>query len=157
MITGDGLKESLNAIFFGSIDYSDYIVPLSGYSFAPTVDRELDIPSWIGYRILDHKPNVRTFAGEDIKITNLTTRFRLGFLGPQAEDMATSTIWWDERLDVKEEFEKMNAQIFYTERRIYTHIFQQEGFNDILIWVVDFTAANFASVPTEYRPWLPLF
>jgi len=151
------LKPALNHIFFEGDTYLPYIVPITGHWFAPTVDRSLEIPSWIGYRVLDHVPIIRTYTGENTKIRNEYSRFRLAFLGPQAENLALSTIWWEERSDVTEEFEKMNAQICYEERRIYTHIFQQEGFNDILIWVTDFKVANFASVPTDYKPWLPIF
>ncbi len=76
------------------------------------------------------------------------------FFGTQSEVLALDTLFWDEREDVKKLFETVcDSQINYSARKIYTTTFKQEGYNDQLVWCVDFAAQGFVGLETGYKPW----
>ena len=159
MITLTTLRDAFQAIFFGDdASKTKYIVPLQGNWFIPTRDPAETIATWIGYTILEHRPLTRTALYSGVSLERqLRTAFRLTFTGPQAEEIANSTLFWEYRSDVKEAFEKMTAQLAYEERRIYTRVMPQEGFNDTLVWVTDMVAMSTVEVTPDWKPWIPLY
>lgn len=132
-------------------------MPLSDHWFVPTVDKHDKVGTWIGYRILSTKPYARTFAvplvgGQDYT-KMVKVRFRLSFVGPQAEALALSTLMWDDRTDVKEIFDKYRAQLNYNERTIFSYPVKNEGFNDSLCWIVDFSAQTEYVMHIDRERW----
>ena len=156
MITSASLRVAVEKIFFGTETAKyKYIVPIRGGFFVPTVTDPNDpVSTWLGYRILNIIPKTRMVkqAGEVSK--NIQVDFRIVGMGPQAEEFITSTLLWDDRLDVREAFEKdQEAQLMYDIRRIYTHPVQQEGFSDDLLWVTDMHAMTFIKKDVVTSPW----
>jgi hypothetical protein len=163
MITMKGLHEALPRILFGEDRSQDkYIVPLQGNWFVPTTaleDGDDSPTTWIGYLMLESRGETRSanYQGQVIE-RQMRQIFRLTFVGPQAEDLANSTFFWEERKDVQDAFVKMDAQVAYNQRRVYTRIFEQQGYNDTLVWVVDMMAMSTTAVTAEgWRPWIPLY
>lgn len=116
-----------------------YLVHLIGDYLIPRADLDAPTSNWIGYRVLSKRPYARAYGTSNngyITIP-LRLRFRLVFVGPQAEDFADSTMFWDDRADVKRIFDTYGAQMNYIDREIYSRVVRNKGFNDEIAWVVD--------------------
>ena len=158
MITEKSLRAACEKIFFGSdaAKYK-YIVPIRGGFFVPQVTDPSDhVSTWLGYRILDMFPrtHMMKLPGEVSK--NIRVNFRIVGMGPNAEEFLASTLLWENRVDVKEAFEKdQDAQIMYDNRRVYTHPIQQEGLGDGLVWVADMHAMTTIKREFTTTAWFP--
>jgi hypothetical protein len=150
------MKEILSTILFkGNPDYNGYILPLTGSWFAPTINTSDKISTWIGYVIMETKLELRSMTSNagygSIKVVR--SKIRLSFNGPQAEDFANSTLFWDERKDIKKVFEKYQAQLMYSQRKVSTHISRQDGFNDRLYWITDLEIIHYVTDMTEDKEY----
>lgn len=154
MLTMTTLGKILKTVFNGM---DDNIIPLQGNWFVPLKRGKDSVQTWIGYVILSKYPRVRTWQGDRDLYKDTKTVFRVTFTGPQAEEMAYSTLVWDERLDVRKLFEEIGCQLCYDERRIYTRVFEQEGFNNTITWAIDFAALDYYIYDTEQTPWIPIY
>lgn len=150
MITAETLRATLKEIY-GVED--KYIVPISNNWFIPSVNPLEKTGSWIGYRILSKEPQARGIDYGDVFSKAVKVRFRISFVGPQAEEFADQTILWEDRKDVTKVFEDtMNAQINYVDRTSFSYPIRNGGFNDELCWVVDFTAQTFYETKIKRVP-----
>lgn len=131
-----------------------YIVPLDAGWYVPTYDPKEKVGTWIGYRILSVKPNVRAgYTGVSYE-KSVKIRFRLSFIGQQAEKLALQTLLFDERKDVIKAFEKSSTQLNYISRDIMTYPVKEGGLNDSLCWFVDIDCQSFyASGDLKYGDW----
>ena len=158
MITHESLRLALEKIFFAedTTKYK-YIVPIKGGFFVPSITDPSDPTStWLGYRILEMYPRTHMIKipGEVSKQVRID--FRLVAMGPAAEEFITSTLLWENRVDVKTAFESdQDAQIMYDRRRVYTHPVQQEGFADDLLWVTDMHAMSAIKREFTTTSWFP--
>lgn len=150
MLNAKNLRTTLKEIF--GID-DKYLVPISTNWFLPTTDPEDKVGTWIGYRIISKKPHVRAWqAGRDMT-KSIKVRFRLTFVGPQAEELADQTLLWEDRTDVAEAFEKTLSQINYVDRDAFTYPVRNGGYNDEMAWIVDMSAQTSYIVDTKQVPW----
>lgn len=156
------LQQCIQEILFDKKDkdyqkLKEYVIPLQGNWFVPTIDKESEHSTWCGFVILSTTPRIRAVQNGKIVQKSVKTRFRLSFIGPQAEEMANQTLLWDERIDVRDIFVNLcTAQLCYDERSIYTKIYEQEGQNSTLVWVVDMAAMSFYALDTHQIPWVPI-
>ncbi len=158
MITSASLKAGLNTIFFGADTTKyKYIVPIRGGFFTPAaLDKSDHVSTWIGYRILEITPRARAYknVGEINEVVRVD--FRITGLGPGSEEFITSTLLWENRVDVKDVFEgQQEAQVMYDRRRVYTHPIEQEGFGDDMLWVTDMHAMTYLKRELTTQPWFP--
>lgn len=152
MLDSKSLRDILKEIY-GVED--KYLVPISTNWFIPTIDPEDKIGTWIGYRILSKKPYARAYQIGLCYSVPLKVNFRLSFVGPQAEELADQTMIWENRTDVIKAFEKVQAQINYTDRTSFTYPVRNGGFNDSLSWIVDMSAQTTCDIDTKQKPWIP--
>ena len=152
MLDSKSLRDILKEIY-GIED--KYLVPISTNWFIPTMDPEDKIGTWIGYRILSKKPYMRAYQIGLCYSVPLKVNFRLSFVGPQAEELADQTMIWENRTDVIKAFEKVQAQINYTDRTSFTYPVRNGGFNDSLSWIVDMSAQTTCDIDTKQKPWIP--
>lgn len=152
MLDSKSLRDILKEIY-GVEDR--YLVPISTNWFIPTIDPEDKIGTWIGYRILSKKPYLRAYQIGLCYSVPLKVNFRLSFVGPQAEELADQTMIWENRTDVIKAFEKVQAQINYTDRTSFTYPVRNGGFNDSLSWIVDMSAQTTCDIDTKQKPWIP--
>lgn len=154
MLNAETLRSTLKEIF-GVED--KYLVPLDEGWYVPTYDKSDKIGTWIGYRILSKKPNVRGYqdsiAGTQQRLKPIKVTFRISFVGPQAEELADMTLLWDDRQDVQEAFGKQNAQLNYIRRQQFSYPIKNGGLNDNLCWCVDFEAQTFYVTEFKYELW----
>ena len=150
MLNSDTLRQALLDIY--GIE-NKYLVPMDSGWYVPTYDKNDTVGTWIGYRILSVKPNVRTgYSGHSYE-KSVKIRFRLSFIGRQAEALALQTLLFDDREDVVQAFEKSSTQLNYTSRDILTYPIREGGLNDSLCWFVDIDCQSFYSADVEYGKW----
>lgn len=150
MLNSTELRIALKAIY-GVED--KYIVPLDEGWYVPTYDKNEKVGTWIGYRILEVKPNVRAgYTGSSYN-QSVKIRFRLSFIGTNAEELALQTLLFDDRLDVVKAFEASQTQLNYTSRSIMTYPVKEGGLNDSLVWFTDIDCQSFYAVDVKYGDW----
>lgn len=154
MLNSKTLREALQTIF-GIED--KYLVQLDEGWYVPTYDPADKVGTWIGYRILSKKPNVRTFTrdtGDGVAKTRaIRVVFRMSFIGPQSEDLADQTLLWDDRSDVQDAFAQATAQLNYSDRQIFSYPVKNGGLNDSLCWCVDISAQTFYETKVKWNKW----
>lgn len=155
MITMQGLHNLLFHVFYGDRpDYEKYVLPLQGDWFVPTLDPAEPSADWAGYLIVQATPVTRSYQQNQYRIIQCNTSFRLSFVGPHAEERAYSTLMWCERQDIIDAFTRMDAQLRYDNRRVYTQPVRQSGETNYLAWIVDAQAQSFLALDTHQLPWL---
>lgn len=152
MLNTATLRDVLKEIF-GVED--KYLLPLTDDQFVPTLDPKDKIGTWIGYMMLYKEPYARGFQAEPNAYMPISTKFRITFVGPQAEEFADSTLFWDMRTDVINAFERAETQLNYMQRQVYTYPVQNKGFNDRLCWIVDMKAQTVIELDMNHGPWFP--
>ena len=152
MLNGKSFRKVLKQIY-GVED--KYLVPMNHDWFMPTIDPEDKIGTWIGYRILNKKPYARTFQSGVYVLKPIKLRLRMTFVGPQAEEFADQTLFWDDRTDVIQAFENYRAQINYDSREEFSYPVRNSGYNDMEAWIVDVSVQTHHQVDTKQVPWFP--
>ena len=152
MLDATSLRDILKDIF-GVED--KYLVPISTNWFLPTVDPNEETGTWIGYRIISKRPNIRAYQSGVYMEKSIKVEFRITFVGPEAEKFADQLLMWDDRTDVRDAFAKYRAQVNYQDRTSFTYPVRNGGFNDDLAWIVDLSAQTFYEVDTKQKPWIP--
>lgn len=152
MFNTDALRSVLKEIF--GVD-DKYLLPLTADQFVPTIDPDDKVGTWIGYMMLYKEPYTRGFMAEPNAYQPIAVKFRTTFVGPQAEEFADSTLFWDMRHDVTRAFERENAQLNYMQRQLYTYPVQNKGFNDRLCWIVDMKVQTIVELDMNHGPWFP--
>lgn len=131
-----------------------YLVPLNNDWYIPTIDTNDKVGTWIGYRILSKKPYARAYQHGVYFVRPYKMLLRMTFVGPQAEEFADATMFWEDRTDVKTAFEAYQAQMNYNERDQFTYPIRNSGYNDMEAWVVDIAAQTYIQIDTKQRPWI---
>jgi hypothetical protein len=150
LINSTTLRKALKDIY-GIED--KYLVPLDSGWYVPTYDPNDKVGTWIGYRILSIKPNVRAGYQGTAYSKSIKCRFRLSFVGKQAEDLALQTLLFDERTDVVKAFEECQTQLNYISREILTYPIREGGLNDSLCWFVDIECQSFYEAEWKGKDW----
>lgn len=150
MLDSKALRKALKDIY-GVEDR--YLVPMDEGWYVPTYDPKNVIGTWIGYRILEVKPNLRTgYTGTSYN-KSVKIRFRLSFIGKQAEELALQTLLFDDREDVVTAFEVSQTQLNYVSREILTYPVREGGLNDNLVWFTDIDCQSFYAADVKYENW----
>jgi hypothetical protein len=142
------LRETLALIFFGSADeeHLRYIIPLTGGWVVPTADPGQKVSTWIGYQIVSIRPTATSLMRDDVLFKECKIYVRLWSVGEQAEELMTSTLFWDERIDVKNLFDEYLGRLLQGGREIISQVYEQEGLNSQLCWMTDMLFAAYASL-----------
>lgn len=150
------LQTCLNMVFFqGKEDMLKYIVPIGFDRAVPSCPNNKDASAtYIGYIVLNTKRNIRVLTGMSSSKSPVKQKIRLAFMGAQSEIFANSTLVWDERVDVQTAFEKMEAQLDYDNRELYTRVVEEHGFNNEICWIVDLYAHSFYTQVFDNGPWI---
>lgn len=151
MLNTDSLRQFLKDVY--AVD-DKYLVPMDKGWYVPTYDSSDKVGTWIGYRILKIKPNIRAGYTGNTYEKSIKVTFRLSFVGTQAEELALQTLLFDDRIDVVKALEKSFTQMNYTSREILTYPIREGGLNDSLCWYTDFECQSFyGSKAIKYSDW----
>jgi hypothetical protein len=147
-LTMAALRQTLSRVFFGDADeaHVKYIIPLSGNWLVPTSDPAETISTWIGFQIVWIRPIAASIMRDDVLLKNCKVSVRLWATGEQAEEFIASTLFWDEREDVKRLFDRHLGRLIEGGREVFSQVYEQEGLNNALCWITDVTFAAYVAL-----------
>jgi hypothetical protein len=148
------LRRTLSYVFFGDDEekHIKYIIPLTGGWIVPTAKASETVSTWIGYQITRIVPVASTIARGDVLLKNCKVWVRLWAVGEQAEDFILSTLFWDDRIDVRLLFERHLGKLLEGGREILSLVYEQKGANDELCWITDLLFAAYFSFDRRGEP-----
>lgn len=144
-LNSENLRDFLGDVFFDTDDkeqYMKYIIPLQGNWWSPTEDDNETISTWIGYTIVTDESYLRAREVENetghVILQTCLAKIHLQFIGKDAEKLAKSILFWDERSDVATAFNRFAGQLMYERRRVIPTPYYQNGQNSTLVQNIDF-------------------
>lgn len=125
-----------------------YVIPRKGNFVNPQQISKTD--TYAIYYIEKKSKRITNFENAQYNAENITNTHyatiksvvRIQFIGKQAEEWASSLLFWDERTDVQNVFEEYGSQLLLGERDIFTVPFQQDGFNGEMSYVASFSVVT---------------
>ena len=148
MLTMTSLKGILAEIF--GID-EKYVIPLRHNWLVPQHNQNEQNATIIGYDITPAYPAftslyaLTTVYQKEFK----SQQIRLTFMGANVEELAMSTLLWEDRRDVKELFEKLQVAVVVGDLKIHSEMSVQEG-KAVLLWVARLTCHNLSYSKAEH-------
>lgn len=144
-LNSETLRDFLGDVFFDAESksaYMKYIMPLQGNWWAPTEQDDETISTWIGYTIVTDESYLRardiTNETGHVLLQTMLAKVHLQFIGKDAERLAKTVMFWDERQDVADAFHRFAGQLMYEKRRIIPTPYYQDGQNSTLVQNIDF-------------------
>lgn len=122
----NNLRDTLCNIFFGKEELKKYIVPLQGNWYNPVTEED-SLNTWVGYMI-DSVEYSSAAIEQGVRIIRTGRAIiHLTFIGPEAEEMANTVIFWPYRADVTKELNKYNGVLNNKDFKVFTSLYLQEG------------------------------
>ena len=122
-----------------------YIIPRKGNFLNPSLDCNAATFAifWIEKsikRVTNFTIDVYNEETEDVTthFATLLSSVKIQFVGKNAQKWANSTLFWDERLDVQDNFAEYHAQLLPSDRTITSVPFQQDGYNGEMSYLASF-------------------
>ena len=122
-----------------------YIIPRKGNFLNPSLDCNAATFAifWIERsikRVTNFTIDVYNEETEDVTthFATLLSSVKIQFVGKNAQKWANSTLFWDERLDVQDNFAEYHAQLLPSDRTIASIPFQQDGYNGEMSYLASF-------------------
>ena len=129
-----------------------YIIPRKGNFLNPSLD--CNAATYAIFWIEKSTKRVTNFTidvyneeelnDNDVK-EDVTTHFatllssvKIQFVGKNAQKWANSTLFWDERTDVQDNFAEYQSQLLLSDRTITSVPFQQDGYNGEMSYLASF-------------------
>lgn len=144
-LNSETLRDFLADVFFAEEDKEallKYIVPLQGNWWIPTEEDNERISTWIGYNVVTDESYLRARYIENdtghVLLQTCLAKVHLQFIGKDAEKLAKSVFFWDERMDVAEALHRFAGQLMYEKRRVIPTPYYQDGQNSTLAQNIDF-------------------
>lgn len=133
LVTNEDLRPVLAQILFGK-DYEKHlalVVPKQGNFLDPRTVQDTD--SFFTYYISSvEKQTLNPTAMYAQHTSNVLLTVRLQGVGIGAERLMLTTLFWDERDDVRKLFETVNCVLLDSKRTIISAPYFQEGVNTLL-------------------------
>lgn len=130
-----------------------HLLEMSTSLYVPTIDRNDKVGTWIGYRFMKKEKYMQAYKQGDQLCVPTRVWIRQVFVGPHAEELADNMLTWGDRQDVKEIFEKIQAQIMYNGLEVVAYSLRNEGFNDGVAWICDIPVQTIVGIDMHYVPW----
>ena len=122
-----------------------YIIPRKGNFLNPSLDCNAATFAifWIEKsikRVTNFTIDVYNEETEDVTthFATLLSSVKIQFVGKDAQKWANSTLFWDERTDVQDNFADYHAQLLLSDRTITSVPFQQDGYNGEMSYLASF-------------------
>ena len=112
-----------------------YIIPRKGNFLNPSLD--CNAATFAIFWLEKSIKRVTNFTTDDYNeeecdtthYATLLSSVKIQFVGKNAQKWAISTLFWDERTDVQNNFAEYQAQLLLSDRTITSVPFQQDGYN----------------------------
>lgn len=137
-----------------------YIIPRKGNFLNPSLDCNAATFAifWIEKsikRVTNFTIDVYNEETEDVTthFATLLSSVKIQFVGKNAQKWANSTLFWDERLDVQDNFAEYHAQLLPSDRTIASIPFQQDGYNGEMSYLASFDVIHNVTQDEIIKYW----
>ena len=137
-----------------------YIIPRKGNFLNPSLDCNAATFAifWIEKstkRVTNFTIDVYNEETEDVTthFATLLSSVKIQFVGKNAQKWANSTLFWDERLDVQDNFAEYHAQLLPSDRTITSVPFQQDGYNGEMSYLASFDVIHNVTQDEIIKYW----
>jgi hypothetical protein len=136
-----------------------YVIPRKGNFLNPSLDCNAATYAifWLEKstkRVTDFTIDV--YNEEECDTTHYATLLSsvsIQFVGEDAQKWAFSTLFWDERLDVQDNFAEYHAQLLPSDRTITSVPFQQDGYNGEMSYLASFDVIHNVTQDEIIKYW----
>ena len=136
-----------------------YIIPRKGNFLNPSLDCNAATYAifWLEKstkRVTDFTIDV--YNEEECDTTHYATLLSsvsIQFVGKDAQKWAFSTLFWDERTDVQDNFADYHAQLLPSDRTITSIPFQQDGYNGEMSYLASFDVIHNVTQDEIIKYW----
>ena len=136
-----------------------YIIPRKGNFFNPSLDVNAATFAifWLE-KSIKRVTNLTTddYNEEECDTTHYATLLssvKIQFVGKNAQKWAISTLFWDERTDVQNNFAEYQAQLLLSDRTITSVPFQQDGYNGEMSYLASFDVIHNVTQDEIIKYW----
>ena len=136
-----------------------YIIPRKGNFLNPSLDCNAATFAifWLE-KSIKRVTNITTddYNEEECDTTHYATLLssvKIQFVGKDAQKWAISTLFWDERTDVQNNFAEYQAQLLLSDRTITSVPFQQDGYNGEMSYLASFDVTHNVTQDEIIKYW----
>ena len=136
-----------------------YIIPRKGNFLNPSLDVNAATFAifWLE-KSIKRVTNLTTddYNEEECDTTHYATLLssvKIQFVGKNAQKWAISTLFWDERTDVQNNFAEYQAQLLLSDRTITSVPFQQDGYNGEMSYLASFDVIHNVTQDEIIKYW----
>ena len=136
-----------------------YIIPRKGNFLNPSLDCNAATFAifWLE-KSIKRVTNITTddYNEEEcdtIHYATLLSSVKIQFVGKDAQKWAISTLFWDERTDVQNNFAEYQAQLLLSDRTITSVPFQQDGYNGEMSYLASFDVIHNVTQDEIIKYW----
>lgn len=139
-----------------------YIIPRKGNFLNPSLD--CNAATYAIFWLERSIKRVTNFTSDDYNkeecdtthYATLKSSVSIQFVGKDAQKWAFSTLFWDERTDVQDNFADYHAQLLPTDRTITSIPFQQDGYNGEMSYLASFDVIHNVTQDEIIKYWTDL-
>ena len=136
-----------------------YIIPRKGNFLNPSLDCNAATFAifWLE-KSIKRVTNITTddYNEEECDTTHYATLLssvKIQFVGKNAQKWAISTLFWDERTDVQNNFAEYQSQLCTSDRTITSVPFQQDGYNGEMSYLASFDVIHNVTQDEIIKYW----
>lgn len=136
-----------------------YIIPRKGNFLNPSLDVNAATFAifWLE-KSIKRVTNLTTndYNEEECDTTHYATLLssvKIQFVGKDAQKWAISTLFWDERTDVQNNFAEYQAQLLLSDKTITSVPFQQDGYNGEMSYLASFDVIHNVTQDEIIKYW----
>lgn len=144
-----------------------YIIPRKGNFLNPSLDcnaatfaifwLEKSLKRVTNFTIDVYNEEEPNDNGEEVDVTThfatLLSSVKIQFVGKNAQKWACSTLFWDERTDVQDNFADYQSQLLPSDRTITSVPFQQDGYNGEMSYLASFDVIHNVTQDEIIKYW----
>lgn len=136
-----------------------YIIPRKGNFLNPSLD--CNAATFAIFWLEKSIKRVTNFTTDDYNeeecdtthYATLLTSVKIQFVGKDAQKWAISTLFWDERTDVQDNFAEYQSQLCLSDRTITSVPFQQDGYNGEMSYLASFDVIHNVTQDEIIKYW----
>ena len=136
-----------------------YIIPRKGNFLNPSLD--VNAATFAIFWLEKSIKRVTNFTTDDYNekecdtthYATLLTSVKIQFVGKNAQKWAISTLFWDERTDVQNNFAEYQSQLLPSDRTITSIPFQQDGYNGEMSYLASFDVIHNVTQDEIIKYW----
>ena len=136
-----------------------YIIPRKGNFLNPSLD--VNAATFAIFWLEKSIKRVTNFTTDDYNekecdtthYATLLTSVKIQFVGKNAQKWAISTLFWDERTDVQNNFSEYQSQLLPSDRTITSIPFQQDGYNGEMSYLASFDVIHNVTQDEIIKYW----